>query len=267
MEYLTRAGQQALNRSAFAEAQAQLQQGLEWIKKLAESPERDARELELASTLAQVLMVTRGFTAPETRAAAERARDLAEKGGNLAQLVVQVYGIWRSIVNTGDYSTAALLADRILHLAQREGSPTSLGFACRAQMDMSFYRGDLVGVEEHFARWGGCLDAAGFRQVPGAAVAGIGTAGLCAWALGHADIARERIAQAIAFARDSKNPYDLAVARVFESLAVRCAERTAARRGCGHSSVDHRGRARLSVRQECDPNDARLGAGAARQRG
>ena len=53
-----RAGKQALKHSAFAEAQAQLQQGLEWIKKLAESPERDARELELVSTLAQVLMVT-----------------------------------------------------------------------------------------------------------------------------------------------------------------------------------------------------------------
>ena len=64
-----------------------MQQGLEWIKKLPESPERDARELELASTLAQVLIVTRGFSAPETRAAAERARELAEKIGNLAQLV------------------------------------------------------------------------------------------------------------------------------------------------------------------------------------
>ena len=82
VEYLTRAGQQALSRSAFTEAQALLQQGLEWIKKLAESPERDVRELELARTLAQVLMVTRGFSAPETRAAAERARELAEKGGN-----------------------------------------------------------------------------------------------------------------------------------------------------------------------------------------
>ena len=105
VEYLTRAGQQALKRSAFAEAQSQLQQGLEWIKKLSQSPERDARELELARTLAQVLLVTRGFTAPETRAAAERARDLAEKSGNLAQLVAQVFEIWRSL--PGDLSTAA----------------------------------------------------------------------------------------------------------------------------------------------------------------
>jgi len=218
VQYLTRAGQQALNRSAFAEAQAQVQQGLEWIKQLAESPERDERELELASTLAQVLLITRGFT-PETRAAAERARDLAEKGGNLAQLVAQLSQIWRSLNAAGDHSTAALLADRILDLAQREGSPTSFSFAYRAQVDVSFLRGDLVGVEEHFARWSGFLDAVGFRQVPGAAVVAIGTAGLCAGALGHADLARKRIAQAIACARDS--PYDLAIGRYFESWLSR----------------------------------------------
>ncbi len=183
MEYLTRAGQQALTRSAFAEAQAQLQQSLEWIRRMPESPERATRELALASTLAQVLVVTRGQTAPETRAAAERARDLAEKGGNLAQLVVQVYGIWRGVIGGGDYSAAALLADRILELAQREGSPASLAFAYRAQVVVSFHRGDLAGADEHFARWSGFLDADGFRQIPGAAVVAIGSASFCAAAL------------------------------------------------------------------------------------
>jgi predicted ATPase len=152
VEYLTRAGQHALNRSAFAEAQAQLQQGLEWIEKLSASPERDARELELASTLAQVLLVRRGYSAPEARAAAERARDLAEKNGNLAQLVVQVFGIWQSVFVAGDYSTAGLLADRIRDLAQREGGPTSFAFVYHAQGDTNFNRGDLARAEEHFTR-------------------------------------------------------------------------------------------------------------------
>jgi predicted ATPase len=115
VHYLARAGQQALNRSAFAEARAQLEQGLERITKLAESRERDARELELARTLTQVFLVTRGFTTPETRAAAERARDLAEKSGNLAQLIAQIFGIWRSVFFTGDHATGGLLADRILY--------------------------------------------------------------------------------------------------------------------------------------------------------
>ena len=216
VEYLTRAGQQAVNRSAFAEAQAQLQQGLEWIKKLPEAPERDARELELARTLAQVLFGTRGWTAPETRAAAERARDLAEKSGNLAQLIRQTFDIWRSVIVAGDLSTAALLADRILDLAQREGSPASFGFVCQPQVDVSFYRGDLAKADEHFTRWSGFLDADGFRQVPFGVVIAKGVPSWCAVALGRADKARERIARAIAFARDSNNSFELAYARIFE---------------------------------------------------
>jgi class 3 adenylate cyclase/tetratricopeptide (TPR) repeat protein len=217
VEYLTRAGEQSLNRSAYVEAQVQFQQGLEWIKKLPESPERDARELELTSTLAQVLTVTGGWTAPEARAAAERSRDLAEKSGNLAQLVVQVFGFWRRAIAVSDFSVAAQLADRIVELAEREGSPASLGFACDAQVHTNFSRGDLVSAEEHFVRWSDFLDADGFSQVPGAAVDAIGAASACAWLLGHADKARERIDRVMAFARDSNNPYELVVGRLFES--------------------------------------------------
>jgi tetratricopeptide (TPR) repeat protein len=221
VRYLTRAGKQAVGRSAFAEAQALLQQGLDLIKLLPESDARDAQELELASALTQVLLVTRGFAAPETRAAATRAVALAEKSDNLARLVVQAFNIWRSLYLSGNYSSGVPLADRILYLAEREGSPASLGFACRAQIDVSFYRGDLTQVERHFARLGGCLEAPSFRLVPGAAVGAIGQAMLSAWIQGHADRARERLAQAIAFARDSKNVYDLAVARILESMLFR----------------------------------------------
>jgi class 3 adenylate cyclase len=213
VQYLARAGKQAVGRSAFAEAQAQLQQGLDLIKLLPESSDRDTQELELASTLTQVLR----FSALETRAVATRAAALAEKSGNLAQLVVQAFGIWRSLFYSGDYSSGVPLAGRILYLAEREGSPASLGFACRAQIDVSFYTGNLAGVEDYFARLSGCLEAAGFRQVPGAAAGAIGYAALGALIQGHASRARDRMAQALAFARDSKNPYDLAVARSIES--------------------------------------------------
>jgi predicted ATPase len=64
VQYLARAGHQALTRSAYLEAQAQLQQGLEWISKLAESSERDALELDLASTLAQCCWSGDGTACP-----------------------------------------------------------------------------------------------------------------------------------------------------------------------------------------------------------
>jgi predicted ATPase len=75
----------------------------------------------------------------------------------------------------------------------------------------------LVGVEGHFARWSHSRDAAGYRQAPGAVVAIMFYASYVAWTFGHADSARERIVQANAFARYSKNPYDLAYWGYLES--------------------------------------------------
>ena len=54
---------------------------------LPESPERDLRELELRQSVVRMLQVTRGYAAPETIDATERAAALAEKSGNLTQLV------------------------------------------------------------------------------------------------------------------------------------------------------------------------------------
>jgi len=208
-------------RRAFKEAEEGYRQALAILNTLPESPERDARELELASALVQVLQVARGYSAPESVEAAARARALAEKSGNLAQLVRQAFATWTSGLAAGDYPSASVLADQILELAQHEGSPASLGLAHTAQVMVRFYRGDLVGVEEHFARLNPFLQAAGFRQFPGAFVVAMILASLGAWTLGHADSARERIAQMIAFARDSKNPYDLAFGWFFESWLCR----------------------------------------------
>ena len=164
VRYLTLAGKHALDRFAFAESQGQLEQGLDWVKALPESDERDAREMELASDLAQVLLITKGFTAPGTREAAERARVLAEKGGNLAQLVRRIFGIFQGVFVSGDYLTAGALADRILYLAQRDGSPASLAFAHHTEQSVHFFRGDIVGAEEHFAHLEGFLEAADFAD-------------------------------------------------------------------------------------------------------
>ena len=41
------------------------------------------------------------------------------------------------------------------------------------------------------------------------------------WILGRADSVRERIARAVAFAQDSKRPYDLAMALLFEGYLHR----------------------------------------------
>jgi tetratricopeptide (TPR) repeat protein len=221
VDYLGRAARQAVSRSGFAEAQAQFQKGMELLKALPESSERDARELELVSALAQVLQRTRGYAAPETAAAAARASALAEKSGNLAQLVLQGFLVWRSVLVSGDYPGAAALADQLLDLAQREGSQATLACAHQGQLISRFYRGNHAGAEEHFARWSCFSQAPGYRHSPGAFVATMGHAALVAWTIGRADSARERANHMIVFAHDSKNPFDLAYAHSFESTMYR----------------------------------------------
>ena len=217
IQYFQLAGERAVGRCAFTEAEKAYRQALTLLKLLAGSPERDARELELASALFRVLFITKGYSARESIETAARARVLAEKTGNVAQLVLQVYAAWAVVLALPDYPNAIALADQLLDLAQREDSHASLGFAHMANLQTRYLCGDLAAAEEHFRRLNEHLEDAAFKQFPGAFVIGLGFATVTAWSMGRADTARERLARAIAFACESENPYDLALARFFES--------------------------------------------------
>src|SRR5258708_6503998 len=84
-------------------------------------------------------------------------------------------------------------------------------FAHLAQVQTSFYTGDLSAVEEHFAVISPLLDSLDITQAPGNNQISLGVASLAAWISGRAGTARARIDRARAFAEQSKNPYDLGV--------------------------------------------------------
>ena len=98
---------------------------------------------------------------------------------------------------SGDLPAASALADQALDLAVREGSPARLGLAHFLQLETRYERGDLAGTEEHFTTGLAFFAAPGFRQFPGYAVFAFGVASWNAWALGRADVARDRMAQAM----------------------------------------------------------------------
>ena len=68
VEYLHLAGQQAVQRSANAEAITSLTTALELLSTLPDTPERAQHELTLHLALGPVLMNIRGFAAPEVGA-------------------------------------------------------------------------------------------------------------------------------------------------------------------------------------------------------
>jgi class 3 adenylate cyclase/tetratricopeptide (TPR) repeat protein len=119
----SRAGEAAQARNAFREALESFRQAVTVLQSLPESPERDLHELELRQRVVSMLQVTRGYSAPETVDANERVAALAEKSGNLARLVTWANSRWVAAHISGDLAAARALADQLLDLSLREGSP------------------------------------------------------------------------------------------------------------------------------------------------
>ncbi len=210
----------AYGRRAFKEAEEDYRNALAMLYTMPESPERDVSELELTTGLSNLLLTTSGFTAPATVEMVGRARVVAEKTGNLKLLVAQEILNWSGVLVSGDHPAAAALADRVLALAQREGSDDNLGRAQIAQVHVCYYRADLLGVREHFAELIPYLEtirSSGFPGTPNAE----GFASVSEWALGYADRGREHAAHAIAFVQDGKNLHDIAFAHYFAAWFYR----------------------------------------------
>jgi tetratricopeptide (TPR) repeat protein len=204
-----KAAEAAFERRAFKEAEEAYRQALATIKSLPESSERDAQELELVIRFVQVLQATKGWAAPEAADAAAHAQTLAEKTNNLPQLVVQMAGLFAAVVTSADYPTASAVADRVLDLANREGSPACLGTAYACHITVSYFRGDLSGAENHFTVGAAMLAPAG-KIFSSALGVGFGYGGHTAWLRGFPDIARERMRLAIAGATELKSPFEQA---------------------------------------------------------
>ena len=145
-----KAAEAAFERRAFKGAEEAYRQALATIRSLPESSERDAQELELVIRSFKCCR-QRNDGPPRKPPTLPHAQTLAEKTNNLAQLVVQMAGLFAAVVTSADYyPTASAVADRVLDLANREGSPACLGTAYACHITVSYFRADLTSAEKHF---------------------------------------------------------------------------------------------------------------------
>src|SRR6266478_737976 len=94
IEYLGRAGKQALQRSAHAEAIRSLNAAIDLLQKLPDSPERVQRELLLQLTLGPALTALKAWSAPEVERVFTRARELCERLGDPPERFPALRGLW-----------------------------------------------------------------------------------------------------------------------------------------------------------------------------
>jgi hypothetical protein len=127
IEWWGKAGQRSVERSALVEGVAQLTRALDQIATLPATPALRRMQVNLQLALITPLVHVKGYTAPETKAAAERARLLLEQAEALGeapedplQLFTVLYGFFVANFVEGNSEACTDLAAQFLRLAEKQ---------------------------------------------------------------------------------------------------------------------------------------------------
>ena len=195
---------------------------------LAESDEvKDAgasreRRLRLQTSYGQAMMWSKGFGAPETKAAFIRAKELAA-GTAGAERFPAYYGLWVGSLLRGELVSARETAEIFLREANAEGRMTEAAVASRNLGMTCLWQGHFVEARAHLESSLKIYDPERDREAKflfgwdgGAAATAI--LALTCWLLGEVGRARERIAEAVARAAESAHEPSVANTHFLKAL-------------------------------------------------
>jgi class 3 adenylate cyclase/tetratricopeptide (TPR) repeat protein len=219
VEYLGRAGQQAMQRSAHADAISSLNAAIDLLQRLPDTPERIQREVLLQLAVGPALFAVKGWGTPEAERAYTRARELCARVDNPPELFPALLGLWYVDLVRAELPTAYELAEQLLRRAQVEGDPTLLQYAHHALGETSFHRGELILAREHLEKAVSLYDLERHRSVTFRYYgfdAGVWSLSGTAWTLsqlGYPDLALKKADEALALAHRLSHPLSLATAQ------------------------------------------------------
>jgi DNA-binding winged helix-turn-helix (wHTH) protein/predicted ATPase len=220
VHYFAVAGEQAIKRSAHAEAVVSLTAAIRLLNGSPDSRERAQTEIALQMMLGGALMASKGYASEELKSAFGRAYDLCQIVGDAAPFPV-LHGIWLYHYVRGESQVARRLAEeQCLKVAKSVGDPGLLLEAHLALGATLFHLGLLERAKSHLEEALSIFDsrvhgnhAFVFGQDP-ATVAQAYDA-LTLWHLGFLDRAREKMEDALRQANRVGHPLTSAFALAF----------------------------------------------------
>ena len=223
VEYMGRAGQQALQRSAYAYAIDRLTAAIDLLQRQPESPECNQRELLLQSTVGPAFMAVKGYAAPETERAYTRARELCEQLGDDSQLSPVLWGLCMNHLLGGEYRTAYGLAEQLLRRELGTPDPALLLYTNLALGFTSYYMGGFLlarkQLETAFSLYRPERDRLlAIRYGYDAGVICLPHVAWALWQLGYPDQALKRRDETVALCQGLSHPFSLANAGVLVSF-------------------------------------------------
>ena len=229
-EYFLQAARTAAQINGQREAVQLAEHGLDAVRRLPESPERDARELGLQLTLGFSLQSARSWVAPETGAAFNRARTLCERMGDDPRFFAALVGVWAYHIAQAEYATAHGLCERMLQLAEQSRDSVLLVVACMCLAKFHYYQGDFVTARQ-VAERAIALDRREYHEAylslynEDSGLSVRREHSYCLWALGYPDRALALAYETVSLAEQVSHPFSLGAAHLMTAANLaRCGE-------------------------------------------
>ena len=209
-----KAGQRSLERSALVEAVDQFTRALDQIGSLPATAAVRREQIKLQVALITSLIHLKGYAAPETKAATERASLLIEQAETLGEpledpllLFSVLYSLWTSNYVAFDGEVMHELAAQFLALAERQGATVPLMIGHRLMGSSLAWTGDIADGRAHYDQAIALYDPVEHRPLAtrlatDARVATLCFRSLALWILGYPDGALADAEHALADARE-----------------------------------------------------------------
>jgi predicted ATPase len=227
-----KAGQRSLARSALVEAVEQLTRALDQITTLPATPALRREQIKLQVALITPLGIVKGYAAPETKAAVERARLLIEQAEALGEptedpllLFVVLYGFWAANYLAFNGDTLRELSSQFLTLAEKQAATAALVVGHRLKAGALLHMGDIVQSRPHYEQAIALYDPAKHRSLAArfgqdARVAALSFRSWAMWMLGYPQAGLSDADQAIQEAREIGQSASLMFAMVIGSFPM-----------------------------------------------
>jgi len=217
VKYLGRAGQQAVQRSALADAVSNLNFAIDLLQRLPDAPKRVSQKLRLQMTLGGALMTIKGQGAPEAGKAYAQALALSRQLGETPRLFAVLGAMSVFHLARGEVHRARELVGQLLNLAENIGTPALLQAAHFGTGVALFSLGELIASRAHLERAITLYDPQK-QRFPAFQDPGVGSLSMLAidlWALGYPEQALKRIRDSLRLAKELSHPFSLADALIF----------------------------------------------------
>ena len=209
-----KAGQRSLERSALVEAAERFQRALNQISTLPITTALRREQIRLQIGLITALVNVKGYAAPETKAAEERARLLIEEAEALGEppedpllLFSVLHGVWWANYVAFNGTVMRELAAQLLELAEKQGATTPLMIGHRAMGNSLLHAGSIAESRAHFDQAIALYNPDQHRSLvtrfgQDMKVIVLSWRALAQWLLGHPEVALADANQAIKYARE-----------------------------------------------------------------